>query len=123
MTRVLIREGEDAWNLGHIYLEVVQLVIIYKSETCTTTLRMGMVWGRFHHRVAYSLTGWKPRRGRYRVWVYPPLKDAILEAGLQEVEAYVYCCQNKVTQFIVARPIMELCLVAERMPGSRVAKQ
>ena len=29
LTRVLIREGADAWTLRYIYSEVVQLVIIY----------------------------------------------------------------------------------------------
>ena len=31
--RVLIREGEDARPLEHIYLAVVQLVLFYGSET------------------------------------------------------------------------------------------
>ena len=45
------------------------------------------------------------------------------EAGLQEVETYVSRGCNTVTQFIVTRPIVELCLTAERRPGSRVDKQ
>ena len=42
------------------------------------------------------------------------------EAGLQEVDTYVYRRQNTVAQFIVTRPIMDLCLAAERRMGSRV---
>ena len=34
------------------------------------------------------------------------------EAVLQEVETYISCLHNKVTQFIATRPIMDLCLVA-----------
>ena len=53
----------------------------------------------------------------------PTLEDAIAEAGFQEVDTYISRRQNTVTQFIVTRPIMDLCLVAERRPGSRGAKR
>ena len=45
------------------------------------------------------------------------------EAGLQEVETYVSRRHNKAAQFIMTIPIMDLCLAAERSPGSRVTKQ
>ena len=45
------------------------------------------------------------------------------EVGLQEVETYIYCLHNTVIQFIATRTIMELCLAAERRPGSRVTKK
>ena len=47
----------------------------------------------------------------------------MVEAGLQEVETYVSRCQNIVAQCIATRPIMDLCLAAERRPGSRVANR
>ena len=34
------------------------------------------------------------------------------EAGLQDVETYIYRRHNKVTQFILTRPITNLCLAA-----------
>ena len=40
------------------------------------------------------------------------MADAMAEARLQEVDNYVSCHQNTVTQFIAARPIMDLCLAA-----------
>ena len=42
------------------------------------------------------------------------------EVGLQEVETYVSRHQNTVAQYIVTRPIMDLCLAAKRSPGPRV---
>ena len=36
--RVLGREGADGQTSGHIYLAVVQLVMLYGSETWVTTL-------------------------------------------------------------------------------------
>ena len=51
-----------------------------------------------------------------------PLEDAMIEEGLQEVETYVSYHQNKVAQLIATRPIMYLCLSAERIPGPRISK-
>ena len=45
------------------------------------------------------------------------------EAVLQEVETYISRLQNTVAQFIKIRPIMDLCLLAERRMGSRVPKR
>ena len=42
---------------------------------------------------------------------------------LREVETYVSCRQNTVAQFIATKPIMDLCLAAERIPGSWVSRQ
>ena len=87
------------------------------------TPHIGRVLGRYHHRVACRLAGRQPRRGREGVWTYPLLEDAMEEAGLKEVETYVSCRQNTVAQFIVTRTIMDLCLAAERRPGSMEVKQ
>ena len=43
-----------------------------------------------------------------------------MEVGLQEVETFITRLQNTVSQYIVTRPIMELCLVAEQHMGTRV---
>ena len=59
------------------------------------------------------------REGR---WVgVPPLAEAMDYMELQEVESYVSHRQNTVTQFIATKQVMDLFLVAERRPGSRVA--
>ena len=42
------------------------------------------------------------------------------EAGFQEMETYVLCCQKTVAQYIATRPIVDLCLVAKLSPGPRV---
>ena len=113
LTRILSREGADARTSGQIYLAVVQLVQLYGSETWVMTPYIGRVLGGFHHRLAHRLTGRQPWRGRDGVWIYPPLEDAMAEAGLQEVDTYVSRCQNTVAQFIATRPIRNLCLAAE----------
>ena len=46
---------------------------------------IGRFLGGFHHKVARRLTGRQPRLGKDGLWIYLPLEDAIMEAGLQEV--------------------------------------
>ena len=57
LNRILSREGEDERTLRHIYLAVVQLVLLYRSETWVLKPRMQRVLVSFHHRVARRLTG------------------------------------------------------------------
>ena len=122
MSRVLIREGVYARTSGSIYVAVSQVIMLYRLETWVMTLLIGRVLGGFRHRVAHRLMGRQYRRGNDVGWVYPPLEDAMTEAGLQEVETYVSCRQNTLSQFIVTRTIMELCLAMAQRPGSRMAK-
>ena len=65
-----------------IYLVVVQLVILNRSEMWVVIPYIGRIWGGFYKRVARRLTGRKFWRGRDGVWVYPPLEDAMAEAVL-----------------------------------------
>ena len=58
---------------------------------------IGRLLGGFHHKVARRMTGKQPRLGRDSLWIYPPLEEAIAEAGLQELETYVFRCKNTVT--------------------------
>ena len=102
---------------------VVQSFNIYWLDIRTMTLSIGRVLGGFNHRVARRLIGRQPWRGQNGVWLYPPLEDVIVEELLQEVETYLYHLHNTVAQFIATRPIMDLCLAAERSLGSRITKQ
>ena len=47
----------------------------------------------------------------------------MLEAGLQEVETNVSHHKNTVAQYIITRPIMDLCMAEERRPGTRVSRR
>ena len=123
LTRVLSREGADARKSGHIYLVVVQAVLLYGSETWVLTPRMQMALGGFHHMVARRLTRQKPRKVQDGGWIYPPLEDVMSEAGLKEVDTYVSQHQNTVAQYIATMPIMDLCLAAKQRPGPKVTMQ
>ena len=51
MSRVLGWEGEDSRTLGVFYREVVQVVLIFGSETWVMSPRIRKNLGRFHHWV------------------------------------------------------------------------
>ena len=43
------------------------------------------------------------------------------DTSLQEMETYVSRRQNTLSQYILTRPIVDLCMVAKRSTGTRVA--
>ena len=51
---------------------VVQVVILFVSETWVITPCMGQLLEGFHHRVARELTEKLPRRLQYVSYYYPP---------------------------------------------------
>ena len=70
------------------------------------------------HRVAWRILGdflWRWADG---TWEYPSLGDAVREAGLEGIDTYVSRQKNTVAHYIATRPILDLCLEAERRPGS-----
>ena len=54
-------------------------------------------------------------------WYYPPLAEAMAEAGFEEIGKYVTRSQNTVAQYILMRPIMDLCERSYRRPGAWVS--
>ena len=72
---MLGRERSDAWTSVQIYLALVQLVMLYWSETWVMNPQIGRVLGGLHHRVALRLMERQPWLWRYGVWTYPPVED------------------------------------------------
>ena len=51
--------------LGVFYVEVVQEVLFYGSETWVVSHCIGRTLVRFHHRVAWIIMGNQPWKGLY----------------------------------------------------------
>ena len=47
----------------------------------------------------------------------PPLGEAMSKVGLMEIKIYIARCQKIDVEYILTRPMMDLCLVAGRNPG------
>ena len=105
------------------YTAVTQQVLLFGAESWVLTKTMESALDAFQGRVARRLTGRMPRRGRDGKWVYLPLAGVTKEAGVVRARTSVLRRQNTVAQFIVTRPILGLCEVAEQQQGTRVPQR
>ena len=82
---ILSREGADPKVSGNFYKAVAQAVLLFGAETWVLTQRMERALDSFQSRVARSITGKHPRQRTYGIWYYPPLAEALGEAGLEGI--------------------------------------
>jgi Reverse transcriptase (RNA-dependent DNA polymerase) len=119
VSRVLTREGADPRVCGMFYKAVVQSVLLYSCETWVITSQVLDVLKGFHHRMARRLSGKRPYfLPAERKWVYPPIMEALEEAGLFSIEHYISVRQNTLADNVATRPILELCRESEWLSGS-----
>ena len=109
LLRILSREGAGKRVSGKFFKAVVQVVLLFLAETWVLTPRIECALESFHHGAARRITGRQPRRRGDGQCTYPPLKEAMREAGLEGIWKAITRRQNTVAQYIVTRPIMDLC--------------
>ena len=63
-------------------MEMVQLVILFGSETWFMTPCLEKALEGFHHRVVWRMAGMVPKRQLYGTWVYPPIGVALATVEL-----------------------------------------
>ena len=100
-----------------LYKAVVQSVLLYGCESWTITDSMRKVLEGFHHRIARRIAG-KVAFRQGDEWVWPPLEEALDEAGLWPMREYIRRRQATVEQYIATRPIYGLCTTAVPQRGS-----
>ena len=120
---ILIREGADPKVSGYFYKAVAQAVLLFGAETWVLAPRMERALDRFHHKAAQRITERQPRiRGDER-WDYPPLAEAMGEAGFKGIRNSVTRSQNTIAQYIATQPVLDLCERYTRRPGARVSQR
>ena len=82
---------------------MVQLVLVFGTETWVVTLRMGRVLGGFQDQVVRRLTERLPQIRHDRKWYYTSASALIEEAGFKAMEEYISRRQNMFAQFIDTR--------------------
>ena len=97
---IMIRGGADTKVSGNFYKAVAQAVLLFEAETWVLTLRMERALDSFQNRVARRITGKQPRRRADGSWEYPPLAEALGEAGFEGIRKSVTRRQNTITQYI-----------------------
>ena len=106
---------------GDFYKAFAQAVLFFGAETWVLTQRMEKALDIFQSRVARGVTGnhlWRKKDGR---WDYPPVTEALEEAGLEGIRKSITRRQNTVAQYIVTQPIMDLYEQATVRPVARVS--
>ena len=71
---------------------VVQLVLLYSSETWNLSTN-ALAWLEgFHIRAAYHMAKkLKPQKGSNHMLVYPSLRDMLKECGMQKISHFIEC--------------------------------
>ena len=104
VSRILRWDGLRPKAAAMFYKAVVQAVLLYGAETWSVTPPMLQALRGFHHRVARQLTGkvgrYLPREDR---WYYPPIEEALEEAGLFRMEVYINRQQNTMVDYVATR--------------------
>ena len=86
MTIIPGREGVYPRVSGLFFKAVVQVVLLFVSETWVVTPCMGRDLGGFQDQVERRLTGWLLRRKPDRKWRYTSAATAQEEAGFKTME-------------------------------------
>ena len=95
-------------------------VLLFGTETWVVTPKMELALSSFLHGATRKLTGRQPRREKDREWQYPSLEGAMEEAGLTDIRTSILRRQNTVAQYIVTRPLLDLCVGARVREGAKV---
>ena len=123
LSQILIREGAYPKVSGHFYKAVAQAVFLFGAEAWVLTPSMERDLYSFQNRVARRITRRQPRRRGDGSWAYPPLEEAMGEAGFEGIRKSVTRRQKTVAQYIATRPIMELCEHSTWRLGVRVPRR
>ena len=79
------------------YKAVVQLVLLYGSETWNLTKTALVRLEGFHIRAAYPMAKkHKPRKEPNHVWVYPAKEDVLKECGMHPISHYIAVRQETI---------------------------
>jgi hypothetical protein len=99
---------------------VHQAVLLYGSETWNLSPTGVKRLEGFHIPAVWQMSGLRPEKKPNGSWSYPCLKDVLNAAGLHTIAHYMDVHRQTVANFIVNRPIWELCAGAVRRRGSLI---
>ena len=120
ISRVLRAENASPRTCGMFYKATVQAVLLYGSETWSLSPSSQKRLEGFHIRAAWRMSGFWPEKKPDGSWTYPCLADVLEACGLYTIAHYMDVRRQTVANFIVNRPIFELCTGAVRKRGSPV---
>ena len=123
LSKILGREGYGRRTTERFDVAVVQAVLLFRSKTWVLNPRLEKSLEGFHHQSVWQMASMSPKPQRDVTWVCPLIGTALIMVVLQDIGVYISHHQNTVTQYIVTRPIMDLCLTTEKNPGMCLSRR
>ncbi len=117
---MLRAENATPKTCGMFYKATVQAVLLYGSETWSLSPSSMKRLEGFHICAAWRMSGKRPERNVDGSWMYPRSKEVLEAVGMKSIANFVDVQRQTGTNFIVNRPIHELCAGAVRKRGSPV---
>ena len=118
ISRVLKAENATPRVCGVFYKATVMAVLLFGSETWNLAPSSLKRLEGFHHRAAWRMAGTGPRLNPDGSWTYPNTEAVMKEVGLRSISHYVEVRRQHIFNFIVNRPIFDLCRESVRKRGS-----
>ena len=117
--QVLRNENASPRIAAKFYKAVVQVVLLYSSETWVLSSTALARLEGFHICAAYRMAKKnKPRRGPGHRWVYPKLADVLEECGLTTIAEYIDVLWQTIAEYVAACPILEECVQGKQKRGA-----
>ena len=117
ISRVLRADNASACVCGMFYKATVQAVLLFGSKTRVLAPATLTRLESFHVKAARQMTGLLPKLTS-ETWKYPKTKTVLAAAGLHTIEHYVQVRGARIMRWVIDRPILELCRLAERRRGT-----
>ena len=123
MVKIFGIEGSDNRTEVILYVVVFQVVLVFGLETWVVNPWLEHSLAGFHRRAVQQMAFMGTERQFNSTWVYPPIGLVLVTVVLEEIGVYITRRQNTVAQYIMTRPIMDLCLAAERRLRMRLSRR
>ena len=118
-SKILGRQGASPKTCGHLYVAVVQSLLLYGAETWVVSPDMLSILSGFHNRCARRIAGLHPRLDRRtNTWVRGDMEEVYKLTSLRPIEEYLQKRQNTIAEYVATRPIYHLCRESSRKRGS-----
>ena len=119
VSQILSLENTPPKISAKLYKVVVQLVLLYDSETWNLSKAALVRLEVFNICAAYQMAVvHKPRRELNLAWVYPRSQDTLNECGMGTIDHYIGIGRETTMKYVVNRPIYETCRAGEEKRGS-----
>ena len=120
LSRLLRTENATPRACGMFYKATIQAVLLFGSETWNLTPTAIKQLEGFHVRAAWRMAkvNVPSRDPETDTWTYPTTKDVFEEVGLFSITHYIQVRRQTIANYIVHRPIFDLCSGVERRRGS-----